>query len=430
MNQQLVRWLSLLFLMSIQPVLASTPQDDSPASATVSAKAQTLHEQLLTLDSHMDIALHLARPDWDILKQHRYANDFSQVDLPRIQQGGLKGGFWAIYTPQGARTPTQNVRATEQALAIAVQIQDVARRYPQYFALATDSAQIRQNAQQGKFSIILSMENASPVANHPEKQLAIFERLGLRMLGLVHTKNNDFADSSTDKAEWHGLSPAGRKLVQQANCLGIIVDVSHASDDALDQVLQLSKAPIIASHSSSKAIYDHPRNLDDVRIKQLAAQGGLIQLNTYPSYLSKIELPAEKQAAQKQIFAAFKQPALLDQKTIDGLVKQQVELDRKYPPAQHPNVDDFMRHLLHVLKLVGPEHVGIGADWDGGGGVNGLNDVSDIPKITERLLAAGYSEKDIKNIWGENLLRVLDQAQQVGLQCQSTKELKPQGIAQ
>lgn len=398
-------WLSMLSFS----VLADQP------ITTLKQQAQQLNRDSLLLDSHMDIALHLARPDWDILKQHDYASDFSQVDLPRLQKGGLKGGFWAVYTPQGERSPEGNAQATIQGLAITAQIQDVARQYPQYFALANTSSDIRRNAQQGKFSIVLSMENSSPLANYPQKQLPVFYRLGLRMLGLVHTKNNDFADSSTDKPEWHGLSPAGKALVKQANCLGIIVDVSHASDAVLDQVLALSSAPVIASHSSSKALYDHPRNLDDQRIKALAAKGGLIQINSYPAYLGKVATNPEKQVAQQQIFAAFKQPALLTQDKIDALARQQATLDQQYPPPEKPDIDNFMQHLLHVLKLVGPKHVGIGADWDGGGGVKGLADVSDLPEITSRLLAAGYSTQDIQDIWGENLLRLMDQVQQMAV---------------
>ena len=397
--------------LSIQPVCAKT-------APSINQQANALHQQLIIIDSHMDTALHLARPDWDILKQHSYASDFSQVDWPRIQEGGLTAGFWAIYTPQGERTAQANAEASTEALATAVRIQDLARHYPQQFALAKTADEVRHYAAQGRHSIILSIENATPLASNLLKMLGVFERLGVRMLGLVHTKNNDFADSSTDQPEWHGLSPAGKQLVKDAACHGMIIDVSHASDEVLDQVLQITTAPVIASHSSSKAIYNHPRNLDDQRIRQLAAKGGIIQVTTYPAYIGAVESIPARQAAQKQLFAGFKQPALLTQHKINQLAAQQQQLNRDYPVKHQPTIDDFMQHLLHVLKLVGPEHVGIGADWDGGGGVKGLEEVSDLPHITARLLAAGYTKQDIKNIWGENLLRLLDKAQQVKQACQ------------
>lgn len=398
-------------LLNTQPVYAEI-------APFITQQAKALHQQLIVMDSHIDTALHLARPDWDILKQHSYASDFSQVDWPRIQQGGLKAGFWAIYTPQGERTAQANAEATTQALANAVLIQDIARQYPQQFSLAKTSDEIRDNVRQGRYSIILSIENATPLAMSPTKMLGIFERLGVRMLGLVHTKNNDFADSSTDQPEWHGLSPTGQQLVKDAACHGMIIDVSHASDEVLDQVLQIATAPVIASHSSSKAIYNHPRNLDDQHIRQLAARGGIIQVTTYPAYIGKVESNPVRQTAQQQLFVSFKQPALLTQEKINQLAAQQKQLDQNYPVKNQPTIDDFMQHLLHVLKLVGPEHVGIGADWDGGGGVKELEDVAALPQITARLLAAGYSEQDIKNIWGGNLLRLLDQAQHVKQTCQ------------
>ncbi|MFU8926689.1 dipeptidase [Acinetobacter puyangensis] len=371
--------------------------------------AKKFHQENLLLDSHMDIALHLTRPDWDILKQHEFSTDFSQVDLPRLRQGGLKGGFWAVYIPQGERNSQGNVLAATQGLAVATQIQDVARHYPQDFALALNSEQVKENLKQGKFSILLSIENASPLALAPEKLLPIYHRLGLRMLGFVHFKNNDFADSSTDKPEWHGLSPAGKNLVKQANCLGIILDVSHASDDVFDQTLLLSTAPFIASHSSSKTIYDHPRNLDDERIKKLAAKGGLIQINSYGAYLANSKQSDERKVALGQLFgSAFKQPELLTQNKVQELVVQKNEIDIKFPEVNPATIDDFMQHLLHVLKLVGSKHVGIGMDWDGGGGVTDVEDVSKIVLISQRLLEQGYSEQDLKNIWGENLLRLLE----------------------
>ncbi len=394
----------------------SAPQAVSPSTPELTLKAAKIHAGLLTLDTHLDTAMQLARPGWDVLTRHTYESDFSQIDLKRMQEGGLKGGFWAIYTPQGPRTLEGNALAAEHGLATAARIRDLTLRYPEKFGLALRADDAAKIAASGRSVVFLSMENAAPLSNDPAL-LGMFQRLGLRMLGLVHTKNNDFADSSTDKPEWHGLSPAGRKLVTEANCQGLVIDVSHASDDVFDQALELSATPMIASHSGSKAIYDHPRNLDDARIVKLAAKGGVIQINSFKTYLAPVVKDPIRDAVQEQIFSNFRVFGTLTAEKAKTLAATYAELNQKVPPATTPDFEDFMRHLLHVLKLVGPLHVGIGADWDGGGGVPGLEDVSQLPKITERLLAVGYSEKDLRLIWGENVLRVLRSAEHYAATC-------------
>jgi membrane dipeptidase len=234
-------------------------------------------------------------------------------------------------------------------------------------------------------------------------------------VGIAHFLNNDLGDSSTDPKglEWHGLSPKGRELVVRANQLGILLDASHSSDDVLDQLLELSKAPIVLSHSSSKAIFNHPRNVDDQRLRKLAAKGGLIHVNAYGGYLISEPKNPQREAALDALAKKYGPEEQLTEEKIQARLRDQAEIDAKYP-ASKANIDDFMRHLLHILSVVGPQHVGIGADWDGGGGVDGLSDVSYLSQITERLLRAGYSEQDIDNIWGGNLLRVLRQVQAVG----------------
>ncbi|AXI04511.1 membrane dipeptidase [Aquirhabdus parva] len=392
------------------------PSQEVSTPTELEKKAAKIHAGLLTLDTHLDTAMQLARPGWDVLSRHTYESDFSQIDLRRMQEGGLKGGFWAIYTPQGPRTLEGNALAAEHGLATAARIRDLTLRYPNQFGLALRADDAAKIAASGRSVVFLSMENAAPLSNDPAL-LGMFQRLGLRMLGLVHTKNNDFADSSTDKPEWHGLSPAGKKLITAANCQGLVIDVSHASDDVFDQALELSATPIIASHSGSKAIFDHPRNLDDARIVKLANKGGVIQINSFKTYLAPVEKDPVRGAVQEQIYANFNVFGTLTADKTKTLAATYAELNQKIPPATKPDFEDFMQHLLHVLKLVGPQHVGIGADWDGGGGVPGLEDVSKLPKITARLLAAGYSEKDLRQIWGENVLRVLRNAEQYAATC-------------
>ena len=396
-----MRWLALLFSLAI---------------TGVHAEVRALHERLLVLDSHMDTPRQLSRPGWSILQRHG-PEDLSQVDLPRMREGGLDGGFWAVYTPQGSLDEAGMARASDQGLAILAHIRDLLARYPDDFALALTPEDAPRIAAQGKRVVCISMENAEPLASDP-RLLTTYHRQGLRMLGLVHSANNHVADSATAIAQWHGLSPVGRELVQRANCLGVLLDASHASDQAFDQMLAQSQAPIIVSHSSSRAVNPHPRNLDDARMRRLAASGGVIQVNTYSGYLIPQPPNPERDKALKPLFERLRLMPALQPAAFAELSAQIREVQQRYPTPR-ATFDDFMRHLLHALEQVGPLHVGIGADWDGGGGVQGLEDVSQLPKITEALLQAGYSEADIGAIWSGNLLRVLGTAQARGRQLQA-----------
>jgi membrane dipeptidase len=232
------------------------------------------------------------------------------------------------------------------------------------------------------------------------------------MTGVAHFKNNDFGDSATDPGgpEFHGLSPLGRRLVQEANRLGIILDASHSSDDVFDQMLELSTTPIILSHSGCKAIYDHPRNLDDERLRRLAAKGGVIQINAYGDYLAAAEPNPERDAALRALYERTGERQMLSAAQVAAMVRERAAILARYPGSQR-SFDQFMAHLLHALRLIGPDHVGIGLDWDGGGGVAGMEDVSRIPRITQALLDAGYSEADLAKIWGGNVLRLLRAAE-------------------
>ncbi|OYU04674.1 MAG: peptidase M19 [Pseudomonas sp. PGPPP1] len=380
------------------------------------ADSRALHDRLLVLDSHMDTPRQLSRPGWSILQRHG-PEDLSQVDLPRMREGGLDGGFWAVYTPQGSLDEAGMARASDQGLATLARIRDMVARNPDDFALALTPDDAPRIAAEGKRVVYISMENAEPLASDP-RLLNTYQRQGLRMLGLVHSANNHVADSATAIPQWHGLSPVGRELVQRANCLGVLLDASHASDQVFDQLLAQSRAPIIVSHSSSRAINPHPRNLDDARMRRLAESGGVIQVNTYGGYLIPQPPNPQRDKALKPLFERLRLMPALQPAAFAELSAQIREVQQRYPSPQ-ATFADFMRHLLHTLEQVGPLHVGIGADWDGGGGVQGLEDVSQLPKITEALVQAGYSEADIGHIWSGNLLRVLGAAQARGRQLQA-----------
>src|SRR5207302_1521264 len=217
-----------------------------------------------------------------------------------------------------------------------------------------------------------------------------------------------FADSATDPKgpEWHGLSPLGKNLVAEANRLGVILDASHASDETFDQMLALSTTPIVLSHSSARAVFNHPRNIDDARIKKLAAAGGVIQINSYSDYLINTPPNPERGNAMRALNRKFGPFRSLAGEKLTAYMAERHAIEAQYP-IPLASIDHVVAHIVHALRLAGPDHVGIGLDWDGGGGVIGMEDVAGIPEITKRLLAAGYSEQDLAKIWGGNILRAM-----------------------
>ncbi|MCW1383401.1 dipeptidase [Novosphingobium sp. KCTC 2891] len=377
------------------PAVVARPAAPSPA-----------HERLLTLDTHLDTPASLAFPGWSIADPH--AGDYTQVDLPRMKKGGLDGGFWAIYTPQGPLDAASTRKARDFALKRAVAIHAMVAANPRDFALADKAEDAARIAAQGKRVVYLSIENAWPLGDDPTL-LQSFHALGVRIAGFAHFRTNQFADSSTDKAKWDGLSPLGVQLLAEMNRLGVVPDLSHSSDAALADALRLSKAPVILSHSGCKAVYDHPRNVSDDQLRALAAQGGVIQINSV--YLKKGAPNPQREAAMKALEEHFPEDAALTPDAYARMLAERHEIDRRFPQTDRATFDDFMANLLHALKVAGTDHVGIGADWDGGGGVVGMEDVTALPRITAALLAAGYSEADVAKVWSGNVLRVLAAAE-------------------
>ncbi|AAM43444.1 membrane dipeptidase [Xanthomonas campestris pv. campestris] len=372
------------------------------------ARASALQKRLVTLDSHLDTPANLERGDFDVMQGHA-GNRLSQVDYPRMLEGALDGGFWAVYTGQGNRSAAAHLDDRDAGLQRLMKIHNLLAAQPQRFALATTPADAARIKAAGKRVVYISMENASPLVADPSL-LRFYYAQGLRLMSTVHFLNNEFADSATDPkgAEWKGLSPAGKQLVQQA--LGIVIDQSHASDAVFDQLIALSPVPIVLSHSGARAVYNHPRNIDDARLKVLAAHGGVIQVNSYGGYLIDSGASPERKAAEKALadqYGGWEHLKMSDGTALSEALKA---LDARYP-VKRATEEDFFAHLEHVLAVAGPAHVGIGMDWDGGGGVVGLEDVSDLPRITAWLLRKGYSEPQIAGIWGGNLLRVMEQAQ-------------------
>lgn len=408
----------------LAPLLASAFALAAPLALPAADEARAIHERIITFDTHLDTPSSLRRPGWSIMDRHDVRDDFTQVDYPRMVEGGLDGGFWAIFTAQGPRTPEGHAAARDTALQIAVRIREMVAANPKHFALATKADDTAVIAAAGKKIVYLSIENGYPIGRDVTLVKTFYD-LGVRLLSTVHFANNDLADSATDPKgpEWKGLSPLGKDVVAECNRLGIILDASHASDAVFDQMIALSKTPIMLSHSGSKAVCDHPRNIDDERMRKLAASGGIIQMNSLSGYLIPTPPNPERNKALQGLTAKYGGRANMTAEQMTEMRKERRALEEKYPVAR-ATFDDFMKHVLHTLKVVGPEHVGFGADWDGGGGVTGMEDVSDNWKVSEALLKAGYTEKDLANIWSGNSLRLLRAAEAYAKKAQASAAVK------
>ncbi|MBO9707183.1 MAG: dipeptidase [Caulobacter sp.] len=397
------------FLFSTAAVAALALSVSAQAATPTAAEARKIHDGVLTLDTHLDTPANFGRPGWDILDRHDAAKDGSQIDYPRMVEGGLDGGFFAIYTPQGPRTPEATRAARDGALVRGVEIREMVARHGDKFGLALTADDAAKIKAQGKRVVFMSVENSYPM-DGDVTLLSAFYAMGVRISGLAHFKNNDMADSATDKPEWGGLSPLGKQFVAEANRLGVVLDGSHSSDQVLDQLIALSKTPVILTHSGCKAVFDHPRNVDDERIKALAASGGVIQVDAYSSYLIETPKNPEREAAMAALMAKVGARNKMTEAQRAAFLAERNAIDAKYPVPK-ATFEDFMNHLNHALKVAGVDHVGIGLDFDGGGGVTGLNDASDYWKISQRLLAEGYSREDLAKIWGGNVLRLLRAAE-------------------
>ncbi|OYX69140.1 MAG: peptidase M19 [Caulobacter sp. 35-67-4] len=398
----------LTALLGSAALLATAASAATPPKPGVSKADMALHQKMLTLDTHLDTPTHFARPGWDIADHHEVEHDFSQVDLPRMNEGGLDGGFFVIYTGQGDLTAAGYQYARDYALRRAIEIREMLAAHPGKFELALTAADAARINKAGKKFAFVSMENSWPLGEDLTL-METFQKEGLRMAGPVHFRNNQLADSSTDPKGkiWNGYSPLGLRWIAEANRLGIVIDVSHASDDVVDQSVALSKVPIIASHSGPKAIYDHARNMDDARLKKIADAGGAICINSI--YLTNTTPSPERKAALE---ALGRGPDLktATPEVVKAYADKRAAIDKAYPPVRG-DFDLFMKSMLHVLKVTGPKGVCVGADWDGGGGMDGFEDITDLPKVTARLKAEGYSDADIEGIWSGNVLRILAAAE-------------------
>lgn len=362
-----------------------------------------LHASLLTLDGHLDAPVHFTRAGWSFGDRHHHPTDIAQVDLPRMAAGHLSGGFFVVYTPQGPLAAAGYDAAFAHALRRSDEIDAMLAANPRAIGAATCADDAVRLHRDGRSIAFRSMENSYPVGEDLGR-LSTFADRGVRLAGPVHVRANQLSDSATDKPRWHGLSPLGRAWVAEMNRLGMVVDPSHASDEAFDQLLSLSATPLFLSHSGSRACFNSPRNLDDARLRALADAGGVIGFTTV--FLSPMRAGAERLALMNRLSRI----GTLSPGEQDDLSARWRALDVA-EPMWSADLDTYMAALCHVIDVAGIDHVAFGADFDGGGGIAGVEDVTALPRITERLQTAGLANTDIAKLWSGNILRVLRTAE-------------------
>ena len=390
-------------LMALNAFVTQAPGPDDP----IAKKVRKIHQHVLTLDTHADAPIMMQKDGFDVGSAHDTKRDGSQIDFPRMKEGDMDAMFFAVYTSQGPRTDEGHAKAKENALHQFELIHQALKKYPNLAELATTPADAYRIQKAGKRAVFIGMENGYPVGKDLS-MLKTYYDLGCRYITLTHFANNLIGDSSTDPDGpiYGGLSDFGKQVVPEMNRLGILIDVSHVADSTFYDALALSKAPVIASHSNCRALCDFPRNMTDEMIRAIADKGGVVQVNFVSDYLKK---PSDANRAAKTKIRMAGVGKVLSGEMKARLEAQSDSVANVYK-SERASLSDIVNHIDHIVKLVGIDHVGIGSDFDGGGGVNGLEDVSEIGNLTTELVRRKYSEADIAKIWGGNLLRVLGQA--------------------
>jgi membrane dipeptidase len=430
-------WLPVMRLAAV--VFASALCAAGGAAAGGAAADDAGVPGLLTLDSHVDIPFDFG-DEGAAYDPMRPGPRGQQVHLPTMREGGLDAAFFIVYVGQGPRDDAGYARAASDAFRKFAAIHRMVARHAGTIGLARSAAEVRAIAASGRLVALIGVENGYPLGRDL-RLLDVFHAFGARYMGLVHTRSNDLADASVSAigpapagaaaaappgiaaaappgiaaaappgvaAEHGGLSALGRDAVVRLNELGIMVDVSHASDAAARQMLALSRAPVIASHSGVRGVHDHPRNLSDELLRGIAASGGVAQVVAFDSYLRPV--PEAKQQALRALLAAFglasaARVADLPPERRAAYDAQRDAIDARWPPA---GVDDLVDHIDHAVRVAGIDHVGIASDFNGGGGIRGWSHAGETHNVTRALLARGYGADEVRRLWGGNLLRVME----------------------
>lgn len=377
----------------------------APDSDKFEKKAHRIHEKCLTVDTHCDTPMLMIKSGFSVRQENKAPR--SRVDLPRMKKGGLDAIFFAVFTSQKPRTNENYTKTYKLAHQMLDSIHDMLKKDSDLATLALKADDLAKIEKTGKRAIYIGMENGFPLAKDLSR-VEEFYKLGVRYITLCHSYHNDICDSSSDSkpAEHNGVSDFGKQVIAEMNRLGMMVDVSHASDKSFFDAVELSKAPIIASHSSVRAVAQHNRNMTDEMIKKLAAKGGVIQICLLDDYIKEPDITSVKFHRMKELHRRYKEEADKMTDTEKEALNKEWNEVQGMNPENAPTVKDLVDHIDHVKNLVGVDYVGIGSDFDGGGGLRDCADVSQFPNITKELLRRGYTETEIKKIWGGNLLRV------------------------
>src|SRR6266853_2455636 len=384
------------------------------AGDNTSEKARKLHFSSIVVDTHDDTTQLMLDAKFDLGARQAKGS----IDIPRMREGGLGAIFFSIWIPSKVTGPAAVQKALQQIAAVREQL----RKHQTDLALATTAQQIRQAHKNGKIAALMGVEGGHMI-NSDLGVLRKYAALGVRYMTLTHSGNDEWADSSTDKAVHGGLTDFGKDVVREMNRLGVMVDISHVSDKTFYDVLETSKAPLIASHSSCRAICDAPRNMTDQMMKDLGAKGGVVQINYHVGFLSQEFRDAEK--ADPEINKAISAEVTKRCGENEGCqLIEGDEITREYVElGKLPRVDfsKIIEHIDHAVKVACVDHVGLGSDFDGANMPYGMEDATKLPKITEALLKKGYSEGDVKKILGENTLRVMTEVERVSRELSGEK---------
>ena len=384
------------------PAASSTPA--ASAAAPAATTPADVHAQAIVVDTHDDTTQRmLFDKTFDIGSRHPDGN----IDIPRMREGGLDALFFSIWVPSDVTGPV----AVKRAMQLIDSVHEAVRSHPNDLVLATTAADVRKAAADGKIAALMGMEGGHMIDNDLGT-LRDYARLGVRYLTLTHFKNNDWADSSTDKAAHNGLTDFGKSVVHELNRLGVMVDISHVSDKTFEDVLAITTAPVIASHSSVRAIAHHPRNMTDDMMRSLAKNGGVIMINYEVSFLSEENrLASEKSGGVVAALDKMSKTCKGDEacSTLETARITRAAMDAGTLPAV--SWEKIVEHIVHAVDMAGVDHVGLGSDFDGATMPIGLEDVSKLPKLTGALLAKGYSTADVQKVLGGNILRVMEQVE-------------------
>ena len=371
----------------------------------ISARARALHTRAIVVDTHDDTTQRLVdEQGFDISAR----NKTGSIDIPRMRDGGLDALFFSIWMAGDVTGPAAVVRALDQIDAV----REMVRRYPNDFVLATTAGEIRRAAADRKIAALMGVEGGHMIAEDLGV-LRTFAALGVRYMTLTHSRNTAWADSSGDKAAHNGLTGFGRSVVQEMNRLGMMVDISHVSDKTFFDALEVSRAPVIASHSSARAIANAPRNMTDDMLRAVAKSGGVVMINYNAGFLSEAHRTAPLSPALRARRDEAARRCGVNQAC--GILERQRIDHEAMAAGELPKVpwDEIVAHIDHVAKVAGVNHVGLGSDFDGATMPIGMEDAAQLPKITDALLKKGYSDADVEKILGGNILRVMEAVERV-----------------